>query len=73
METVKIYTFSIIRVATEDFADKVPYCTGIIEYPNGERKAAFIDGYKDGMNVSIGQEVQFLGKLENGLLSVSFV
>ena len=72
METVKIYTYTIIRVATEEFSDKVPYCTGIVEFPSGKREAALIHGYEDGMNVNIGQEVYFLGQLENGLLRVSF-
>ena len=61
MTTAKIYTFSILRSSTDAFADKVPYCSAIVEFENGARLAALLDGYSDGIDVSIGQTVTFLG------------
>lgn len=73
MENVKIYSYTIVRFASTDFADKVPYCSGIVEFSNGDRKAALIVGYEEGMDINIGQEVKFLGKGEDGLLKYSFI
>lgn len=54
----KIYTYTIIYSSTEDYKDRTPYVAGIIEDAK-ERKAALIEGYTDGMEVSIGMEVEF--------------
>lgn len=73
MAKAKIYTFTVIRVATEDFLDKVPYCSGIIEFENGDRRAVLIEGYTEGMDVHIGQEVECFGEGEDGLLKAAFI
>lgn len=55
----KIYTYSIINSASADFVDKVPYVVAILEDAEGQKFASFIDGYKPGMEVAIGMEVEF--------------
>lgn len=54
----KIYTYTIIYSSTEDYKDKTPYVAGIVE-DAGERRAALIEGYAEGMDVRIGMEVKF--------------
>jgi len=55
----KIYTYSIINSTSADFVDKVPYVVAILEDAAGQKFASFIDGYKQGMDVAIGMEVEF--------------
>ncbi len=54
----KIYTYSILRSSTEAFADRIPYCSAILELEDGCHVAALLDGYIDGMTVEIGMEVK---------------
>ena len=54
----KIYTYSILRSSTEAFADRLPYCSAILELDDGSRVAALLDGYTDDMPVEIGMEVK---------------
>ena len=57
----KIYTYSILRSSTEAFADRLPYCSAILELEDGSHVAALLDGYVDGMTVEIGMEVKNIG------------
>jgi len=57
-EKAKVYTYTVINSASEEFKDKVPYVVAVLENKNG-RFASFIEGYKDGINVDIGMEVEF--------------
>jgi Predicted nucleic-acid-binding protein containing a Zn-ribbon len=70
--TAKIYTYTVIRSSTEKFADKVPYVVAILEKENGERFTAFVDGYKDGMEIKIGSAVKCIGKDDAGRDIYSF-
>lgn len=70
--SAKIYTYTVIRSSTEQFADKVPYVVAILEQNDGNRFTAFVDGYKDGMDVKIGQEVKLSGKDDAGKDIYSF-
>lgn len=54
----KIFTYSILRSSTEAFADRLPYCSAILELEDGSHVAALLDGYVDGMTVEIGMEVK---------------
>ena len=54
----KIFTYSILRSSTEAFADRLPYCSAILEMEDGSHVAALLDGYVDGMTVEIGMEVK---------------
>ena len=54
----KIYTYTIIYSSTEEFKDKTPYAAGIVEIEQG-KVAALIEGYKDGLKIEIGMEVDF--------------
>ena len=54
----KIFTYSILRSSTEAFADRLPYCSAILELEDGSHVAALVDGYVDGMTVEIGMEVE---------------
>jgi uncharacterized OB-fold protein len=61
MEAVKIYTYSVLSSSSQEFKDKVPYITAILERSNGERFASLVDGYKDGATIAIGQDVVCTG------------
>lgn len=61
-----IYSFSIVRSSTPEFAERVPYCSAILENESGERFAALLDGYTDGMDVQVGQEVRETGTSPDG-------
>ena len=52
-----IYTFSVVRSSSEQFKDKTPYVTAILEDESGVRFPAFVEGYIDGMDVYIGQPI----------------
>lgn len=54
----KIYSYSILRSAADAFVDRLPYCSAILEFEDGKRVPALVDGYVDGMAVEIGMEVQ---------------
>ena len=66
MEKAKIYTYSILYSSTEEFKDRTPYLTTILEKESGERFAALVDGWKEGMEVKIGQEVHSTGPDADG-------
>ena len=54
----KIFTYSILRSSTEAFADRLPYCSAILELEDGSHVAALLEGYEDGMNVYVGMPVK---------------
>lgn len=57
MGTVEIFSYSIVRSASEQFKTKTPYVTAIVSDLSGVRFPALIEGYIDGMVVAIGQKV----------------
>lgn len=71
MGKATIYTYSIVYSSTEEFKDKTPYLTAILENGKGERFASLVDGYKDGMAVAVGQEVKYTGADESGKATYS--
>lgn len=67
MKTSKIYTYSIVYSTSEQFEDKVPYVTAILEDDEGVRFPSFVAGYtEDESEVFIGQEVVFMWSDEAG-------
>ena len=58
MEELSIYTYTIVRSSTADFAGRVPYCTTILQRPDGTRFAALVDGYHEGDQIRVGQPVR---------------
>ena len=66
MDTATIYTYSILYSSTEEFKDKTPYLTTILEKQNGERFASLVEGWKEGMEVRIGQQVRCTGQDASG-------
>jgi len=54
----KIYTYSIIHSAAELFSDKVPYVVAVVE-DNDLKYSTRIEGYKEGLDIKIDQEVTF--------------
>ena len=66
MKKATIYTYSIVYSSTEAFADKVPYCTAILELEDGARCAAMLAGYQEGMSIQPGQEVSCIGTDDAG-------
>ena len=55
--TATIHTYTVIRVAPPEYAERAPYCVAVLESPEGSLFTAWGDGYQDGMQVSIGQVV----------------
>ena len=58
MANAAIYTYSVLFSSSEEFKDKVPYVSAILETPDGERFASLLAGYQPGMEIRIGQEVK---------------
>lgn len=54
----KIFTYTIINVASEDFQDKVPYMVALVE-DGGKKIFTRIDNYEAGKEVTIGMDVEF--------------
>lgn len=61
----KIFTYTIINVASEDFQEKVPYMVAVVE-ENGRKIFTRIDNYEVEKEISIGMEVEFSRIDENG-------
>jgi len=60
-----IYSYTVVRSSAPAFAAKVPYLVAIVD--TGEtRLSAFVEGYTDGMTVSVGDEVTYLRDDEKG-------
>lgn len=64
IERATIYSYSIVHSSTEEFKDKTPYVTAVLE-AGGLRFAAFVAGYTPGVEVKIGQEVVLIGQEED--------
>lgn len=62
MKTASIYTYSVLYSSTEDFKDKTPYLTAILQDAEGNRFASLVEGFSDGMEIAIGQEVYCTGR-----------
>ncbi|MPM54718.1 hypothetical protein SDC9_101498 [bioreactor metagenome] len=58
METLKIYTYTIIRSPAPAFQSCAPYICAVLERGDGSRFMCKIDGYKDGLSVTVGQPVK---------------
>lgn len=65
MSNPKIFTYTIVRKSTEAFSDRVPYCTAILELGDGSRTSALLNGYHEGMDISIGMCVTPCGTPEH--------
>lgn len=63
---VKIYTFSILYSTFPAFTEKLPYVSALLEGEDGTRFPCLLEGYVEGMEVKIGQEVKYLGTNEQG-------
>lgn len=57
MENSIIYTYSIVHVSSVDFQGKTPYLVAVVEDIDKKRHSEFIEGYKEGMEISIGMPV----------------
>ncbi|MTI17741.1 OB-fold domain-containing protein [Rhodobacteraceae bacterium RKSG542] len=66
MSKYTLYTYSVVYSSTEDFKDKTPYLTAILEDENGDRFASLVEGYEDGCDVCVGQEIKRIGEDANG-------
>ena len=58
MEELSIYTYTIVRSSTADFAGRVPYCTTILQRADGTRFPALVEGYREGDQIRVGQPVR---------------
>lgn len=66
MSNPTIYTYSIIYSTTEAFTHKLPYVSAILEQEDGSRFASLLEGYKEGIEIKIGNKVKYLGEDEQG-------
>lgn len=66
MENGKIYTYSILRSTTDKFMHLLPYVAAIIEFEDGHKAPVLLEGYKEGTEVRIGQEVKYIGESDSG-------
>lgn len=66
MAVYRIYTYSILYAASAEFAGKVPYIIAVVEDETGKRRTAFVEGYREGISVSIGDELKPEGTDEKG-------
>jgi uncharacterized OB-fold protein len=67
----KLYTYSVINVASVAFQDKVPYLVGIIETEK-ERFLTYISGYHEQQEIHIGADMVFDYETENGYAVYKF-
>jgi uncharacterized OB-fold protein len=65
-KTFTIYSFTQIFVAAEQFQERVPYYSAIIEGDDGKRRPSFIIDVKEDDAVKIGEKVRFDSYDENG-------
>lgn len=63
---VKIYSFSILYSTFPAFTDKLPYVSALLEKEDGTRFPCLLEGFEEGMEVKINQEVKYLGINEKG-------
>lgn len=61
MAVYRIYTYSILYAASAEFADQIPYIIAVVEDEAGNRCTAFVEGYQEGISVSIGDELKLEG------------
>lgn len=60
-----IYTYSIVRSASEAFKAKAPYPVALVD-DGGQRHTCLLEGYTDGKPVAIGMEVEYVRDDERG-------
>lgn len=53
-----IYSYTIVRSAAEEFKDQTPYIIAVIEQDSGSRVLSMLSGYKEGMQIRIGDQVK---------------
>jgi len=61
MKKTVIYTWSILYSTFPVFSERIPYVSAILLREDGTRFSSLLEGYQDGMEVYIGQEVRYLG------------
>jgi len=71
MENPVIFTYSILYSSTDEFVDKIPYVSCILEQEDGFRFASLLEGFVEGMDIKIGQEVKYIGEDEQGKVRYS--
>ena len=54
----KIYTYSIVYSAAENFRDQTPYVVAVVEDDEKSRYLARVESYDNTMNIQIGMEVE---------------
>ena len=60
-----IYSYTIVTSAAEAFKDKTPYVLALVE-ENGAKVLAFIDSYRENMEIKIGDKVECIGTDDSG-------
>lgn len=66
MKNPIIYTYSILYSTFPAFTDMLPYVSAILEREDGTRFPCLLEGFTEGMEINIGQEVKYLGTNEVG-------
>jgi uncharacterized OB-fold protein len=66
MSKTTVYTYSIIYTTFPAFTEKAPYISALLQREDGTRFPSLVEGYQEGKEVRIGQEIQYLGKNQQG-------
>lgn len=61
-----IYTYSIVYAFPTEFSDMAPYIVALVEDETGLRHSVFVNGYREGVKISIGDKVEPDGTDERG-------
>lgn len=73
MTEARIYSHTVIRTPSAEFADLAPYCVAVLELADGRRVCARVEGYRDGMPVAIGDPVRHVPGSEGREDTFSFI
>ena len=57
MKNLKLYSYSVIKSASIEFKDRVPYYCAILEDEKGARSVRLLEDYKNGKKIVIGQKI----------------
>ena len=56
-----IFTYSVIRSGAAGFQERIPYLLALVE-ENRQVRMTQVEGYRDGSEVRIGEEVEFVAE-----------
>jgi uncharacterized OB-fold protein len=58
MNLPRIYSYTILRAPSGEFAERTPYVCAILEDEDGERVSCVLGGWKENVPVHIGMPIK---------------